>query len=212
MRPLPSPLLAVTDRHGHRRSLAETVDGILAGGGRWIWFRDRDLEPEARHRLGAAVAVRVRAYGGLLTVGGDVALARTLGANGVQLGADGAPEAVQAARRALGADALVGVSAHTAQDVVRAAEADYATLSPVYPTTSKPGYGPALGLAELGAARRSGLPIVALGGVTRDRVAACRDAGASAVAVMGALMRADDPAEATRALLDAWRAAEPAGM
>lgn len=208
---LPSSLLAVTDRHGHPRPLAETVQAILDGGGRWIWFRDRDLEPDGRLRLGEAVAGRVRAAGGILTVGGDVVLARALDADGVHLGGGSGAEAIAAARDALGAGTLIGVSAHAPQEVAQAAAAgaDYVTLSPIFPTSSKPGYGPALGLEGIVAARRTGLPVVALGGIGSDRVAECRDAGASAVAIMGELMRTGDPAGAARALLEAWEEHSP---
>ncbi|AIQ88497.1 MULTISPECIES: thiamine phosphate synthase [Methylobacterium] len=212
MRALPSPLLAVTDRHGHPRPLAETVQAILDGGGRWIWFRDRDLETDARRRLGEAVAERVRAAKGVLTVGGDVALARALGADGVHLGGGSGPEAIAAARAALGERALIGVSAHAAHEVAQAASAgaDYATLSPIYATASKPGYGPALGLAGLAAACDRELPIVALGGLDADRIDGCRAAGAAAVAIMGGLMRAREPAEAAQAVLKAWSSADRA--
>lgn len=211
MRALPSPLLAVTDRHGHPRPLAETVQAVLDGGGRWIWFRDRDLEPEARFRLGEAVARRVRAAGGVLTIGGDVALARALGADGVHLGGGSDAAAIAAARHTLRAGALIGVSAHAPQEVaqVAAAGADYVTLSPIFPTASKPGYGPALGSEGIVAARRAGLPVVALGGIGSDGAAECRGAGAAAVAIMGGLMRAGDPAGAARALLKAWEKRAP---
>lgn len=206
MKPLPSPLLAVTDRHGHPRPLSETVRAILEGGGRWIWFRDRDLEPDARRRLGEAVAGCVRAAGGILTVGGDVALARALGADGVHLGGGSEPEAIAAARVALGPGALIGVSAHAPLEAARAAAAgaDYVTLSPIFPTASKPGYGPALGSGAIAASRGAGLPVVALGGLEAGRIAECRAAGAAGIAILGGLMRAGDPAGAARALLKAW--------
>ncbi|WP_182177539.1 thiamine phosphate synthase [Methylobacterium radiotolerans] len=210
MRGLPSPLLTVTDRHGHPRPLAETVQAVLDGGGRWIWFRDKDLEPEARRRLGAGVAARVRALGGFLTVGGDVALARALGADGAHLGGGVGPEAIAAARSALGPSALIGVSVHAPREAAAAAQAgaDYVTLSPIYATASKPGYGPALGLEGLTDSLGAGLPVVALGGLGPGAVGPCRAAGAAGFAIMGGLMRAADPIGATRALLKAWGAAE----
>lgn len=208
MRTLPSPLLAVTDRHGHERPLAETVQAILEGGGRWIWFRDRDLDPLARRGLGEAVAARVRAFGGVLTVGGDVALAQTLG-GGVHLGGGSGSEAILTARATLGEGALIGVSAHAPHEVSAAAEAgaDYVTLSPIYATASKPGYGPALG--PEGLATAPGLPVVALGGIDLTRITECRAAGAAGVAIMGGLMRAGDPADAAYRMLTAWEAAGP---
>jgi thiamine-phosphate pyrophosphorylase len=209
---LPSPLLAVTDRHGHRRPLALTVRSILSGGGRWIWFRDPDLPADERRRLGEAVAAEVRAAGGVLTVGGDVALTAELGAGGVHLGGSSGPDAVARARDRLGVSALIGVSAHAPGEIaaLAAAGADYVTLSPIFPTSSKPGYGPALGPAGLSAAEAYGLPVVALGGVEADNVAACRAAGAAGFAVMGGVMRAEDPADVVWRLLKAWTAAAPA--
>lgn len=199
---LPSPLLAVTDRHGHARPLAETVRRVLAGGGRWIWFRDRDLPQAERLRLGEAVAAEVRAAGGVLTVGGDLALALALGAEGVHL----PMTAFSGARERAGRPLLLGISAHSLADVAAAAEAgaDYVTISPIFPTASKPGYGPALGPKAIAAARRCGLPIVALGGLAEDTLGPCRAAGAAGFAVMGGLMRAPDPAEAARSLLASW--------
>lgn len=199
---LPSPLLAVTDRHGHPRPLPDTVRAVLDGGGRWIWFRDRDLPGEERLALGQAVAAAVRAAGGFLTVGGDPALALTLGADGVHL----PMAALSGARERAAHGLLLGVSAHSLADVAAAAEAgaDYVTLSPIFPTASKPGYGPALGPEAIAAARRYGLPIVALGGLAEDTLGPCRAAGAAGFAVMGGLMRAPDPAEAARSLLASW--------
>jgi thiamine-phosphate pyrophosphorylase len=212
VRALPSPLLAVTDRHGRGRPLAETVQAILDGGGRWIWFRDRDLDADARRSLGAAVAARVRAAGGFLTVGGDIALARTLEAEGLHLGGGTGPEAIAAARAALGEGVLIGVSAHAPREAAQAAAAgaDYVTLSPIYATASKPGYGPALGPEGIATAAATGLPVIALGGIEVDRIAGCRNAGAAGIAVMGGLMRADNPAAAAIRILGSWEIARSA--
>ncbi len=85
-----------------------------------------------------------------------------------------------------------------------AAGADYVTLSPIFLTGSKPGYGPALGPAALARiARRVGLPVLALGGVGPENARACLSAGAAGVAVMGGVMRAADPGAAVRELLAA---------
>ncbi|MDX1421679.1 MAG: thiamine phosphate synthase, partial [Kiloniellales bacterium] len=76
-----------------------------------------------------------------------------------------------------------------------------ATQSPIFATASKPGYGPALGLAGLAEAAAAGLPVLALGGVTAERAPACLRAGAAGVAVMGAVMAARDPAAAVGTIL-----------
>jgi thiamine-phosphate pyrophosphorylase len=74
----------------------------------------------------------------------------------------------------------------------------------VFATDSKPGYGPALGLDGLAAGRRAvpGLPVVALGGVEPGRARACVEAGAAGVALMGAVMRAGDPAAVVRSVVE----------
>ena len=79
---------------------------------------------------------------------------------------------------------------------------DYLTLSPIFLTASKPGYGPALGVDNLAAAcSRVATPIIALGGIEATNIAACMQAGAAGVAVMGSIMRARDPAGACAELL-----------
>ena len=92
-----------------------------------------------------------------------------------------------------------------------AAGADYVTLSPIYLTDSKPGYGPALGIEALRAAAGHGIPVLALGGITVATAAACVAAGADGVAVMGEVMRADDPARIVRDLVEALRSGRKAG-
>lgn len=199
MTPLPSPLLAVTDRHQAARALPDQVAALVEAGIRWVWFRDRDLPMAERRALAEAVRAVTASAGARLSIGGDVGLAAATGADGVHLplGSD-----IAVARRHLGPAALVGVSAHSLTEAEAAARAgaDYATLSPIYASASKPGYGPALGPEALTAAAAA-LPVMALGGVTPGRAAACRRAGASGAAVMGELMRAADPAPLVRALL-----------
>jgi len=82
------------------------------------------------------------------------------------------------------------------------AGADYVTLSPIFITASKPGYGPALGPAILSRARRVlKIPVMALGGVDARTIADCLSAGAAGGAVMGPVMRSEDPAATVRDLI-----------
>lgn len=200
MKALPAPLLVVTDRHQAVLPLARVIEEVLAAGVRWIWLRDRDLERAARQDLVYSLRAETRACRAHLTVGGDVALAMQAGADGVQLAADAD---VAAVRQQLGAHAVIGVSAHRLAEVERAARggADYVTLSPIFASASKPGYGPELGAQAIAEATGVGIPIVALGGVTATTAAECLEAGAAAVAVMGEVMRAADPAAVVRDIL-----------
>ena len=206
----PDRLLIVTDRHQALRPLPAIAAEILAAGAKWIWLRDRDLAAGERAALATELMHLARQAKGALSIGGDVELALRLQADGVHLG--DAP-LIPAARRILGKGALIGLSAHSVDDVRQAAEAgaDYACLSPIFSTPSKPGYGPPLGAAAIAAAARLGIPIVALGGICTSRVTECMAAGASAVAVMGEVMRATDPAQATAELLGAIEAVSGAG-
>ena len=128
----------------------------------------------------------------------DVTLA--CGADGVHLGFDGMP--VEDARRCLGPDAWIGVSAHDPREVAAAgaAGADYANLAPIHPPLSKAASRVPLGPAALTEAASSRLPVLAQGGITPENAAACLLAGAAGVAVTGTLLQATDPGAATRAL------------
>ena len=191
MKQLPSPLLVITDRHQARHSIEAIAEAIGQRGGRWLLLRDKDLEPQQRRGLAARLAEIASRHAMHLSVSRDIDLAAECGAS-VHLQS---AAAVGGARRHLGPRALIGVSAHGIDDVAAAAAAgtDYVTLSPIFLTASKPGYGPALSVAAIGRAARLGVSVIALGGVTSDRVRACRAAGAAGVAVMGEIMRSDQP-------------------
>jgi thiamine-phosphate pyrophosphorylase len=192
MRPLPGPLLVITDRHQARHAIETIAAAVGRGGGRWLLLRDKDLAPEGRRDLAIRLAKIAAEHGFALSVSTDIDLAAAVEA-GVHLQA---AAAVAPARRRLGGAAIIGVSAHGLDDVVAAAaaQADYVTLSPIFLTGSKPGYGPALGTAALRAAAEREIAVLALGGVTAETAGACLAAGARGVAVMGEIMRADDPA------------------
>jgi thiamine-phosphate pyrophosphorylase len=199
---IPSPLLVITDRHQARRSLEEVVAEILSAGARWIWFRDRDLEIAERRQLALRLSKLVQSASGCLSIGGDIELAAEIGANAVHV-RDIAT--VTQARRLLGPIALVGLSAHALADVedAHAAGADYVTLSPIYQSASKPGYGPPLGLGAIERAAQTGIPIVALGGITANNANTAMNAGAAGVAVMGSVMASDRPTAVVQEILQA---------
>ena len=189
MTPLPCRLLLVTDRRLAARDLASVVDDAVSAGARWVWFRDKDLERQERLALARQI---LAAIGGraVMTVGSDIGLAMELGLKAVHLSmaAD-----VAEARQNLGAQALIGLSAHSLDDVARAKAmgADYITLSPIFETMCKPGYGPCLGLGILRAATALGIPIIALGGINPELVKAVMDEGVDGVAVMGGIYMED---------------------
>ena len=196
------PLLVISDRRQARRPLDEIAGAIFAGGCRWFSLREKDLPAAERRTLLSALVALGRRWEATVTVHEDVDAAVMSGAAGVHLRSAGNPEAA----RARLPDGLIGASAHSAEEAAAllSAGADYVTLSPVFPTASKPGYGPAIGLdgfAEI-IAQVPGT-VIALGGITPANALLCLSAGASGVAVMGEVMRAANPQAVVEAMLAA---------
>jgi thiamine-phosphate pyrophosphorylase len=189
--PVP-PLLVISDRHQAPRPLEEVAEAAFRGGCRWFSLREKDLPPTERRRLlGELVALGHR-FGTAVTAHEDIEAVVSVGADGVHLPSGGSP----AAARTRLPGGLVGASAHSADEAAAllGTGADYVTVSPVFLTASKPGYGPALGLDGLAriVAEVPG-PVVALGGITAENAALCLSAGARGLAVMGEIMRSADP-------------------
>ncbi len=178
---LPSPVLVITDRVRAGRSPRNVARAALAAGCRWISLREKDLSASERREILEGLLALTCPAGATLSVHDDLDAADVLGL-GLHL-PDGADLA--AARARLGAGALIGISAHDADGLARAAAgANYATLSPVFATASKPDAAP-LGpenFNRLAAAAR--LPVLALGGINAGNAAQCRGAG---LALIGAL-------------------------
>jgi thiamine-phosphate pyrophosphorylase len=182
-------LLVLTDRtQTGGRPLVDVVQAAVAGGARAVVLREKDLPRPERARLTVALRAVLAEVDGTLLAASDA----SLDTDGVHLGANDPFPAVR--------PRIVGRSCHNPEELRRAAGAGctYATLSPVFASASKPGYGPALGT---GALTDRSLPVFALGGVSTDNAKECVTAGAAGVAVMGAVMRAADPAAVVAALM-----------
>jgi thiamine-phosphate pyrophosphorylase len=199
--PVP-PLLVISDRSQARRPLIEIAAAAFAGGCRWFSLREKDLPAAERGALLAELVAIGRRYGATIMAHEDIEAVEATGAAGVHLPGGSDPAL---ARRRL-PEGLIGVSAHSAAEATALlrAGADYVTLSPIFLTDSKPGYGPALGLDALAAAAAIAPgPVIALAGITSDNAVQCLAAGASGIAVMGEIMRAADPEAAVRRFLAA---------
>jgi thiamine-phosphate pyrophosphorylase len=115
------------------------------------------------------------------------------GADGLHLGQDDMPPA--AARRLLGADKLIGFSTHSLEQLAAAPSAmlDYLALGPIFPSRTKSGHAPAVGISVLtAAARMSPLPLVAIGGIDAENIGDIYAAGAASAAVIADLQEATD--------------------
>ena len=195
-------LHAVTDERIARRPDLERVAAELAGAG------GAQLAIHARgHSLSGLehfdLAVRLAVYpSSRLFVNDRLDIALAVGASGVHLGQGSL--AVDAARR-LDATWWIGKSVHDL-DEARAAQAegaDYLFLGPVYATATHVEREP-LGLAVVRQVVALGLPVVAIGGISVERVRELRDAGAHGVAAIRALWDAMEPAAQARRMLEEW--------
>lgn len=202
MTPLPDPrLLVITDRKQAGRSLEDVAAAVFAGGCRWLSLREKDMGAAERTSLLYRLVALGEHWHAAVSVHDDVSAALATGAAGIHLSRGGS---VAEMRKYLGAGRLIGISAHDMAEVERAATqgADYVTISPIFPSVSKPDYGPPLGLDAISEmARRVTIPIVALGGIDETKATNCIAMGAAAVAVMGAAMRATDPEAVTQRLV-----------
>lgn len=176
----------ITDRLQTRGDLVELLASTLGGvpaGLAGIILREKDLEGGAL--LSLARRIRKACPDAPLVINGRVDIALACEADGVHLGGN-APLFEDVLR--MSGELLVGVSLHGAEQAP--AGADYALLSPVFETTSKPGAAP-LGLAAFAGA--STVPLFALGGIDAGNATACLNAGAFGIAVRGAVLLAAEP-------------------
>ncbi len=202
---LSSRLLVVTDRHQtNGRPLDVILETVLAVGSPAIQLRERDLAPKDLLALARTVRTLAAQRGSQLVINDRIDMALVLDGVGVHLRSNSMP--VFVARRLLGEQRVLGVSAHSVEEVVQAESqgADYVVLGPIYGTPSKQAFGPPLGLQKLKeAAQRVGIPVIGIGGITPARAREVRRAGAFGVAVITAILGAADVEAAAREMLDA---------
>lgn len=169
-----------------------------------IQLRERDLCAKDLLTLAGEIQQLMEPHKGQLVINDRLDVALSLDEAGVHLRSNSLPVGV--ARRLLSPLRVLGASAHSVAEAVEveANGADYVVFGPVYETPSKRLFGLPLGLPTLEeAARAVRVPIFAIGGVTADRAREVRRAGAFGVAVITAILCADDVEVATTALIEA---------
>ena len=192
----------VTDRRAtNGRPLVEVVARALAGAGERassvaVQLREKDLEARALLDLARELRAVTAAHGARLFVNGRVDVALAAGADGVHLGGGClAPADV----RAVGPRLELAMSTHSVDEVIQHRDApwlSFVVFGPVFETPSKRAFGPPLGLSALREACSAGVPVLGIGGLDGERAGACRSAGAVGVAVIRAVLAADDPGRA----------------
>jgi thiamine-phosphate pyrophosphorylase len=197
-------LCLVTDRTQTRgRELVAVVDECLAAGLPAVQVREKDLGAGDLAFLCRRLRPLTLDRGALLIVNDRVDVALAVGADGVQRTHASLP--VEDIRALVDKRLRVGASVHSLEEAVEAQVkgADWVVFGPVYDTASKRAWGPPQGPARLervAAALR--IPVIAIGGVTPERVREVRGTGARGVAVVSAILDTDRPADATRRFLE----------
>ena len=185
---------------GHDPEAHQKAEAALAGGAPALLLRAPGMPGGPLLALAWALRGPTRERGALLLISDRVDVAAIVEADGVHLPSRGL--GVAEAREMLGPDALVGRSCHDREALKSAADegADYALLSPLFPTTSHAERS-ALGAAAFAAAQQGiEVPVLALGGITAERISEALAAGAHGVAAISAVFGAGDPAAAVRAI------------
>jgi thiamine-phosphate pyrophosphorylase len=188
-------LYPITDARLTGLTHAEQVARLCAGGARFVQVREKHAGAGEFYRAAEAALRIARAHGARLVVNDRADIALAVGADGVHLGQDDLDPA--AVRRLLGARAIIGYSTHSVAQAEAAAAlpVSYVAIGPVFATTTKEKPDPVVGLEgvrRVRAALPPTLPLVAIGGITKENARAVLAAGADSVAVVGALLAAPE--------------------
>jgi thiamine-phosphate pyrophosphorylase len=198
----PPVLCLVTDQAScNGRPLEGLVRQAVEAGVNLVQLRQKELPAGKLLELGRRLMPAVRGNGAALVVNDRLDVAMALEADGVHLGGGSLP--VDAVRRLVGDEMLVGASVHSREQAMRAEGegADYLVLGTIFETASHPGRAPSGTelLSEVVSAVR--IPVIAIGGINVRNACSVMAAGAAGVAVIRAIQSAEDVAGATRELL-----------
>lgn len=199
--PMLPPLYVVTDRHQvEEERFLDILFQIMSHSGVMLQLREKDLPTHELLRLAQAVQSQAAFHQVPVLINDRIDLAMGVGAAGVHLRSDSLP--VRQARQCLGPEKLIGVSVHSVEEArcCEDAGADFVVLGPIFDTPSKRSFGSPLGLeAVQDASVVCRIPVYAIGGITLSRVESVKQAGAYGIAVISAIMRANNPAQTVKA-------------
>ena len=188
-------------------SYLDSVRIALEGGCRWIQLRMKDASPEEILPIAEKALAMCREYHATFIIDDHVELAKQIKADGVHLGKFDMP--IAEARRILGKDFLIGGTANTFEDILihHKAGADYIGCGPFRFTTTKKNLSPVLGLEGyrhiVSQMEEKGihLPIVAIGGITKEDIPSLMQTGISGIAISGSILRAEHPIEEMKEII-----------
>jgi thiamine-phosphate pyrophosphorylase len=207
---VPTPdfdLYLVTDRTQTRgRDLLWVLERALEAGVRAVQLREKDLSGKDLFQLADKTRELCDRYGAQLFVNDRVDVALAVDAAGVQLGKTSIP--IEAARILLGPRKLIGFSAHSLEEsrVAQQGGTDFVLFGPVYFTASKAQYGMPQGLEALKKiVEKIAVPVYAIGGIKTASIIDARRTGAKGVALISAIIGANDPKGAAASMMELLR-------
>ncbi len=210
--------------HNDRYSYADSARLALEGGCRWIQLRMKGADEALMFKTATIVQAMCKRCGATFIIDDDVMLARRIGADGVHLGKEDMPIAkareilgrgympVAEARAILGAETIIGATVNSFEDiagVVSGADPDYFGCGPLRFTTTKQRLAPILGIEGyrdiMCRMRAAGIaiPLVAIGGVTKEDIPSLLRCGVAGIALSGSILQADDPIAEMQGVSDA---------
>jgi thiamine-phosphate pyrophosphorylase len=198
-------LHVLTDRGLSRgRDTRTVIEAALRGGATTIQLRDKTASTRSLIEEGLALRELTRRYQALLIVNDRIDVALAVDADGAHIGQDDMP--AKLARQLLGPHRILGISAGTIAEALaaRADGADYLGVGPIYATSSKGDAGSPIGLELIRTlARDYSLPLVAIGGINARNTPEIIRAGAAGIAVISAVVSAENCVAATEELAQA---------
>ena len=194
----------------HQNEKMTYLDGIreaLAGGCKWIQLRMKGATDEEGRPIALKVKEWCKEQNATFIIDDRVELVKEVGADGVHLGKNDMP--IAEARKILGDDFIIGGTANTFEDVKAhyEADADYIGCGPFRFTTTKEKLSPILGLEgyheiiQKMKAENIDIPIVAIGGITKEDIPEIMKTGVNGIALSGSILNAKDPASETHDIM-----------
>jgi len=201
--PVDFKLYLITDRKQVKMPLAAAVRLALEGGVRAVQLREKDLPVRELIALSQEMRALTNEFGAKLFINDRVDVAVAINADGVHLGHQSMP--VEAVRRVVGSKMLIGVSTHDLAEAkaAEAGSADFITFGPIFETPSKAKLGIPVGIDAIKTLKNElNIPFYALGGIKSGNIKQVLVAGASGVAMISAIMAADDIKKSSSKLIE----------
>lgn len=191
-----------------RFTLHEEVEMALRGGCMWVQLRMKDATDEEAEKTALDIQALCKEHHATFIIDDRVELVKKIEADGVHLGKNDMP--IGEARRILGEAYIIGGTANTIEDIRNLArqKADYIGCGPFRYTTTKKNLSPIIGLDGYRMIMQQmeeefiGVPVVAIGGITRDDIADVMQTGVDGIAVSGAVINAENPEEEMRRMIE----------